>query len=1095
MNVRPVLFAVAITAVAFVHPTPAVYAGIPQCTGAEQCDDANSCTADSCVASSCVNDPAPNLGAVCSAAAGCSVGLCDAAGACVTADLPDDTPCPDSTFCDGIETCQDGTCTDSTPACNDDVACTADSCNEAEDTCSNVALDAACNDGLACNGVETCSVTLGCQSGMPIDCSDGVTCTDDVCNEDTDSCVNTPDDGNCDNLLFCDGDETCHPTMDCQDGLPPCTDAVACTVDTCNEIADTCSNAPNDLACDNGDFCDGTETCDPVFDCTLGDDPCEDNVSCTNDTCDETLDSCTNVPDNGACDDFTFCNGIEVCTPAVGCQPGPAETCDDGITCSIDSCNAVTDSCDHTPDDTACSDGLFCNGEEACDASTGCMDSTDPPCGDAFTCTTDSCNEDTDACDSIPDDTACDDGVFCNGEEACDASSGCMDGEDPCADGVACTVDGCDEKGDTCTGNVPDDSLCDNQAFCDGEEACDANSGCTDGEDPCQDSVGCTTDTCIELSDSCLNLPDDSLCNDQDPCTIDSCSVNLDCQNGELPDFDGDGACDGFDNCPLEDNPDQLNSDCRDGEFQTGGGCVELGFDPLTDEHRGCCDGGDVCDPCPARQVQEDGSEQCNPERSGGITCPPEQGCQLTTADGCITVSVPAGALDQERSISVTDSIDEEQNLLARDALLYQVGLRPVGIDFDEPVEVTLCWDDRDDDDNADEGICGAGPGLGQTCDDDLDCGVGGECDRPSTTREEDLVMKRNAAPFSKDGIFDPPYTCDAHDAADAQTNACDSAAPDCSQKADEDDHTVAGCCDTETNTWDLRTCAFGEHFLGEFAGDLVPGNGSRQTDCTSEWSVVHPQNEPYRDDIGMPSLDQTCRDGDPLCDYDGDADGKCTFHVGVCFNVLDRRLTDANDNRLCTPTDVDEWNLKISGQGDDTGDLATMVAALGGGTTNADSVTFTDPLDEREACTRHVAIEAPLSQPNMLVAGGASGQQSTSGTTVLRMATSRSDSTTEPDIGATSTTTTTLLEDGPKCGDANEDGDVLASDALLTLRTAVGSSTCDPVLCDVTTDGNITASDALAILKTAVGQQLETACGLGELPSDRDRLRLTCTP
>jgi len=46
-----------------------------------------------------------------------------------------------------------------------------------------------------------------------------------------------------------------------------------------------------------------------------------------------------------------------------------------------------------------------------------------------------------------------------------------------------------------------------------------------------------------------------------------------------------------------------------------------------------------------------------------------------------------------------------------------------------------------------------------------------------------------------------------------------------------------------------------------------------------------------------------------------------------------------------------------------------------------------------------------------------------------------------------------------------------------------------------VTTDGNITASDALAILKTAVGQQLETACGLGELPSDRDRLRLTCTP
>ncbi|HYC01549.1 MAG TPA: dockerin type I domain-containing protein [Candidatus Limnocylindrales bacterium] len=1228
MNVRPVLLAVAIAAVAAVYAPVTVFAGAAECTGPEQCDDANSCTTDSCVALACVNDPAPNVGATCSAQSGCSIGLCGAQGDCVSTQLPNDTPCPDSAFCNGAETCQDGVCTAGDPACDDEVGCTADQCNEATDSCTNTPQDVACNDGLACNGVETCDATLDCQEGTPIDCSDGVGCTDDVCDEATDSCVNTPDDGNCDDMLFCNGDETCHPTLDCQGGMDPCIDAVACTVDTCNEILDSCTNAPNDLACNNGDFCDGTETCDSVFGCTVGEPPCEDDVECTVDSCDETLDMCGNAPDHTVCDDEVFCNGEEFCDAGTGCVDGAPETCDDGITCTTDSCNTGSDSCENAPVHSVCTDGLFCNGEEMCDAGSGCVDGDDPDCDDEIACTNDSCIEESDSCANTPDHSACADPLFCNGEEICDAGTGCIDGEDacddeivctvdacdeimdscsnvatdvlcsdgefctgdevcdqqlgcmpgnapdcsdgvdctadqcnelldgcdhapvdsfcddadvcdgaetcnansgcqdgtplvcnddqfcngdetcdpslgcqdaadPCADQIDCTVDTCDEVNDTCTGNVPDDNLCDNQQFCDGEEFCDANSGCMDGADPCEDQVICTEDTCNEVIDGCTNLPDNSLCDDSDPCTVDTCSVNADCQNVELPDFDDDGQCDARDNCPLEDNPDQLNSDCTDEEFQVQGGCAEIGFNPLTDERRGCCDGGDVCDPCPARTIEEDGAEQCNPDRSGGISCPPEQGCELTTADGCITVSVPPGALEQERTISVTDSIDEEQNLLARDALLYEVGLRPEGIDFAEPVEVTLCWDDRDDDDNADEGICGAGPGLGQTCDDDFDCGVGGECDRPSRTREEDLVMKRNAAPFSKEGLFEPPYTCDAHDAADSEANDCDTAAPDCSEEADEDDHTVAGCCDRQTNTWDFRTCGFSEHFLGEFAGDLVPGNGPRQTDCVSEWSVVNPQNEPYRDAVGMPSNEQTCRDGDPLCDHDGAADGKCTFHVGVCFNIVDRRLTDANDNRLCTPTNVEEWNLQVSGEGDDAGDLAAQVAALGGGTAEGNSVTFGEALDDRDACTRHVAIEAPVDEGIVKTAGGVAGGifDPQPGTTFLRMATSRSTSTDDPDIGPSTTTSTTMLEQGPQCGDADDDGEVDATDALITLRTAVGTSSCDPVLCDVTTDGSITASDALAVLKTAVGQELETACGLGALPSDRDRLTLTCTP
>ncbi len=61
--------------------------------------------------------------------------------------------------------------------------------------------------------------------------------------------------------------------------------------------------------------------------------------------------------------------------------------------------------------------------------------------------------------------------------------------------------------------------------------------------------------------------------------------------------------------------------------------------------------------------------------------------------------------------------------------------------------------------------------------------------------------------------------------------------------------------------------------------------------------------------------------------------------------------------------------------------------------------------------------------------------------------------------------------------GDANDDGKITASDALLYLRYAVGQDISpyhlDPVSDDVTCDGKITASDALKVLRKAVGQDL----------------------
>ena len=144
-------------------------------------------------------------------------------------------------------------------------------------------VDGDCDDGLFCNGAETCDTNGVCQPGTPVDCADGVGCTVEWSDEVNDTGVNAPSNGLCDNGEFCDGVETCDPLLDCQAGTPvDCADGVGCTVDWCDEVNDQCVNAPSNGLCDNGEFCDGVETCDPLLDCQVGTPvDCADGVGCT----------------------------------------------------------------------------------------------------------------------------------------------------------------------------------------------------------------------------------------------------------------------------------------------------------------------------------------------------------------------------------------------------------------------------------------------------------------------------------------------------------------------------------------------------------------------------------------------------------------------------------------------------------------------------------------------------------------------------------------------------------------------------------------------------------------------------------------------
>ena len=129
------------------------------------------------------------------------------------------------------------------------------------------------------------------------------------------------------------------------------------------EVGGSCGGAP--LDCDDGDACNGPETCDSVTGCQTGTEPpdCDDSNTCTDDSCDPGAGCLHVANDANSCDDSDVCNGSEVCTAGT-CVLGTPLTCDDGDAC---------------------------NGAETCDPGLGCQPGSGADCDDGDACTTDGC--------------------------------------------------------------------------------------------------------------------------------------------------------------------------------------------------------------------------------------------------------------------------------------------------------------------------------------------------------------------------------------------------------------------------------------------------------------------------------------------------------------------------------------------------------------------------------------------------------------------------------------------------------------------------------------------------------------------------------
>ena len=129
-------------------------------------------------------------------------------------------------------------------------------------------------------------------------------------------------------------------------------------------------------------------------------------------------------------------------------------------------------------------------------------------------------------------DVDCDDEIFCNGVETCDAQNDCQAGTPPTlSDGVGCTDDSCDEVNDVVV-HAANDASCDDAAFCNGAETCDASLDCQAGTPPTtSDGLACTVDSCDEALDVVVNTADDNLCDDGNPCTAGICDSETGCAN------------------------------------------------------------------------------------------------------------------------------------------------------------------------------------------------------------------------------------------------------------------------------------------------------------------------------------------------------------------------------------------------------------------------------------------------------------------------------------------------------------------------------------------------------------------------------------
>ncbi len=888
----------------------------PAKTNGVKCDDGNACSGgDACQNGVCT----PVSQVTCVALDSChTVGACDAkTGACSNPVKANGTACNDGLTCTTADKCTNGACGGTQQVCNDGIACTVDSCSEKLGGCTTSSsacaceTSADCNDGNACNGIETCNLqTLQCQPGAAVDCS-GLTdaCNVGSCSAATGKCQAVPKA----NGTTCDDGNACTEASSCQAGACQGQKPVICGASDqcheagqCNPSTGVCSNPlkANGASCNDGNACTKTDSCQSGVCAGSNAVVCAVSDQChTAGTCNPSTGACTDPakPNGSACSDGTLCTQTDTCQggTCVGASP---VTCAASDQChSAGSCDAATGKCSNPAkaDGTTCEDGSQCTQKDTCQAG-ACKSGGAVVCAASDQChVAGTCDAATGKC-SNPNKA---NGSACNDSSACTKTDTCQGGACQGGSPVVCTAsDQCHDAG-TCNPasgacsnpNKAENTPCGDGKACTGSDVCKAGV-CAGSAVACDDKIACTSDSCVEPG-GCFF--------DQSKC---GCAKDADCNDGN--------ACNGVEKCNLQTlscvagtavSCSNLDDACNVGTCDAKTGACAAA--PRKDGTS--CDDGNACtktDGCSAGKctgtnaVTCSASDQChnvgvcdtktgacsNPNKTDGAAC--NDGNKCTQLDTCQTGACLGGspvtcvASDQCHGVGACDSATGQCS---------------------NPIKTGSC-DDGDKctkTDTCQNGAClGANPVVCSASDQCHDVGVcakaTGICSNPS---------KADGA------LCDDGNKCTQSDSC--LSGACAGAKPIVCQPLGA--CFVAGSCDTKTGICsnpaaasgtscsDSNACTSGETCDGKGAcgggGSVIctPASSCKTAVCNTS-SGCQPGNQPNG---------TACDDGSQCTQTDSCSNGACTGGD----KLLNARGDWADDpgGRSAGPTSVDLFTDK----------------------------------------------------------------------------------------------------------------------------------------------------------------------------------------